>query len=36
MITQVCAQNGAKTTQGDVIVPDHIPKVKVGVHSILW
>ncbi len=24
-----CMQNGAKTAQGDVLVPDHIPKVKV-------
>ena len=25
-------QNGAKTAQGDVLVPDHIPKVKASFH----
>ena len=28
-----CLQKGGKTTGGDVLVSDHIPKVKVGIST---
>ena len=32
-VCYVCAQNGASTEQGKVLVSDHIPKVKVCAES---